>query len=98
MLSGVLPLLAGTNTWESHGPDGAYVRALASDPQNPGSIYAGADFAGVLAASSPQFPSHIGTAAPRGEDPKNQVSHEIFINPGDYPPGAAQQTSGEAKK
>jgi hypothetical protein len=34
-------LSAGINLWTSHGPEGAFIGALAIDPQNPATIYAG---------------------------------------------------------
>ena len=33
-------LRAGTNVWSSIGPDGGRIRAIAVDPQNPGTVYA----------------------------------------------------------
>ncbi len=39
--TGPRTLSAGINIWTSHGPEGAIIRALAIDPQNPTTIYAG---------------------------------------------------------
>lgn len=39
--TGFRTVWAGTNVWTSHGPGAGSIRALAVDPQNPSTSYAG---------------------------------------------------------
>ena len=41
-------LTAGPNVWTSIGPYGGWVRALAVDPKNPGTVYAGGPFESAI--------------------------------------------------
>jgi photosystem II stability/assembly factor-like uncharacterized protein len=51
VLLSILSVWAEPNVWKSHGPEGAYIRAIVIDPQNPVTLYAAADFAGVVKSS-----------------------------------------------
>jgi photosystem II stability/assembly factor-like uncharacterized protein len=42
---------AGTDGWTSYGPEGGEVNVLVADPNTPGKVFAGLDFAGGLYAS-----------------------------------------------
>ena len=48
LASPTLTVSAGVNTWTSNGPDGGDVRALAIDPANPATLYAGTSGGGVF--------------------------------------------------
>jgi hypothetical protein len=45
---GARPAQAGINVWTSHGPEGGRVGALAVDPKNPTTLYAGTHGGGVF--------------------------------------------------
>src|SRR5206468_3479505 len=43
---------AGINEWTSHGPGGGFITALAVDPQNPNTVYAGTIGGGVFKSAN----------------------------------------------
>ncbi len=43
---------AGVNTWTTNGPKGGDIRALAIDPENPATLYAGTSGAGVFKSTN----------------------------------------------
>ena len=43
---------AGVNTWTTNGPDGGDIRALAIDPANPATLYAGTEGGGVFKSTN----------------------------------------------
>jgi hypothetical protein len=49
-LAAVAP--AQENTWTTNGPEGGVIRAMAIDPANPATLYAGADNAGVFKSTN----------------------------------------------
>ncbi len=48
VLVSVSPASAGVGRWTTHGPDGGEIRALAIDPSNPATVYAGTAGGGVF--------------------------------------------------
>ena len=46
------PASAGVGVWTTHGPDGASVRAVAVDPANPATVYAGTASGGVFKSTN----------------------------------------------
>jgi hypothetical protein len=52
ILSQPLPVSAGFNAWTGIGPEGGWIYALAIDPTNPNTIYAGTYGGGVFKSAN----------------------------------------------